>query len=120
VVLCFIGISGPETSEQRVAMRVSQGGHDVPPDKLVARFPRTMVNLRGAIGELSQVIIFTNDDLAVPFEPLLSSTTVGWFGRLTNCPSGSGVCCRHSKMDKTPNLSSSQPQSTCTGCTVAT
>ena len=29
-VLCFIGISGPEVSEQRVAMRISQGGHDVP------------------------------------------------------------------------------------------
>ncbi len=67
VVLCFIGISGPETSEQRVAMRVSQGGHDVPSDKLVARFPRTMANLRGAIGELPYVMIFDNDDLAAPF-----------------------------------------------------
>lgn len=67
VVLCFIGISGPDTSEQRVAMRVSQGGHDVPSDKLVARFPRTMANLRGAIGELPCVMIFDNDDLAAPF-----------------------------------------------------
>ena len=33
VVLCFIGISGPDVSEARVAMRVSQGGHDVPTDK---------------------------------------------------------------------------------------
>ncbi|MBC7820685.1 MAG: AAA family ATPase [Planctomycetaceae bacterium] len=38
VVLCFIGISGPKTSEQRVAMRVSQGGHDVPTDKLRSRY----------------------------------------------------------------------------------
>jgi predicted ABC-type ATPase len=38
VVLCFIGISGPDVSEQRVAMRVAQGGHDVPSDKL-RRFP---------------------------------------------------------------------------------
>lgn len=35
VVLCFIGISGPEVSEERVAMRVTQGGHDVPAEKLV-------------------------------------------------------------------------------------
>ena len=67
VVLCFIGISGPETSEQRVAMRVSQGGHDVPSEKLVARFPRTMTNLRAALGELPHVIIFDNDDLAGSF-----------------------------------------------------
>jgi predicted ABC-type ATPase len=34
VVLCFIGIGSAETSDQRVAMRVSQGGHDVPSEKL--------------------------------------------------------------------------------------
>jgi predicted ABC-type ATPase len=67
VVLCFIGISGPEISEQRVAMRVSQGGHDVPSEKLVSRFPRTLANLKAAIQALPFVLIFDNDDLAVPF-----------------------------------------------------
>ena len=67
VVLCFIGISGPETSEERVAMRVSQGGHDVPVEKLEARFPRTMANLKAAIRELPCVVIFDNDDLRTPF-----------------------------------------------------
>ncbi len=67
VVLCYIGVSGPETSEQRVAMRVSQGGHDVPFEKIVDRFPRTMANLKAAIGELPHVLIFDNDDLAAPF-----------------------------------------------------
>ena len=37
VVLCFIGISGAEVSEQRVAMRVTQGGHDVPTDRPAAQ-----------------------------------------------------------------------------------
>jgi predicted ABC-type ATPase len=67
VILCFIGISGPEVSEQRVAMRVSQGGQDVPADKLVTRFPRTLVNLQAAIRELPNVWIFDNDDLREPF-----------------------------------------------------
>jgi predicted ABC-type ATPase len=67
VVLCFIGISGPEVSEERVAMRVSQGGHDVPAEKLVARFPRALANLKTAIRELPQVWIFVNDDLRTPF-----------------------------------------------------
>ena len=67
VVLCFIGISGPEVSEERVAMRVSQGGHDVPAEKLVARFPRTLANLKTAIRALPQVWIFDNDDLRTPF-----------------------------------------------------
>ncbi len=67
VVLCFIGISGPEVSEERVAMRVSQGGHDVPPEKLIARYPRAMTNLETAIRELPHVFIFDNDDLRTPF-----------------------------------------------------
>ena len=67
VVLCFIGISGPEVSEARVAMRVSQGGHDVPTEKLVARFPRTLANLKIALRELPHVWIFDNDDLRTPF-----------------------------------------------------
>ncbi len=67
VVLCFIGLAGPETSGQRVAMRVSQGGHDVPPEKLVTRFPRTLANLKAAIQVLRHVVIFDNDDLKHPF-----------------------------------------------------
>lgn len=67
VVLFFVGVSGWETSEQRVAMRVSQGGHDVPSEKLASRFPRTIANLQAAIRELPYVVIFDNDNLAAPF-----------------------------------------------------
>jgi predicted ABC-type ATPase len=67
VVLCFIGLADSGTSEQRVAMRVSQGGHDVPTEKLTTRFPRTLVNLAAAIRELPCVLIFDNDDLRNPF-----------------------------------------------------
>ena len=67
VVLCFIAIADVETSEQRVSMRVSQGGHDVPPEKLQARFPRTLRNLSLAIRELPGVLIFDNSDLRRPY-----------------------------------------------------
>lgn len=67
MVLCFIGISRPDVSEERVAMRVTQGGHDVPTEKLIARFPRTLANLRAALRELPHVLIFDNDDLRTPF-----------------------------------------------------
>ena len=66
-ILCYIGISGPDVSEQRVAMRVSQGGHDVPTEKLITRFPRTLVNLQAALRELRRVWIFENGDLRSPF-----------------------------------------------------
>jgi len=67
VVLCFIGIASVDRSEERVAMRVSQGGHDVPTDKLASRFPRTMANLKQAILGLPCVAVFDNDDLGTPF-----------------------------------------------------
>jgi predicted ABC-type ATPase len=67
VVLCFIGTSGPEVSEERVAMRVSQGGHDVPSDKLASRYPRILKNLRKALRTLPHVWVFDNDDLRSPF-----------------------------------------------------
>jgi len=67
VVLCYIGIDNVEVSQERVAMRVLQGGHDVPDDKLVARFPRTQANLTRAIHSLPHVLVYDNSDLASPF-----------------------------------------------------
>lgn len=67
VLQCFIGTSGPEVSEERVAMRVSQGGHDVPSEKLLSRYPRILENLRAALQKLPHVWVFDNDDLRTPF-----------------------------------------------------
>ncbi len=67
VVLCYIGLSRAEISAERVAMRDSQGGHDVPARKLKSRYPRTLANLQAAIRVLPHVLIFDNSDLRRPF-----------------------------------------------------
>jgi len=67
VVLCFIGLASPELSDERVAMRVLQGGHDVPTELLLARYPRTLRNLGRAVRELPHVLVYDNSDLARPF-----------------------------------------------------
>jgi predicted ABC-type ATPase len=67
VAVCFVGISGPDACEARVAMRVLQGGHDVPTEKIRGRYPRTVENLRAAIRELPHVRIYDNDDLSRPY-----------------------------------------------------
>jgi predicted ABC-type ATPase len=67
VVLCYVGLSGPDQSAERVAMRVSQGGHDVPDDKLQSRFSRTLANLQAAIARVPHVLIYDNSDLSVPY-----------------------------------------------------
>ncbi len=70
VVLVYIGLSGPDQSAERVAMRVSQGGHDVPDDKLQSRFSRTLANLEAAIARLPHVLIYDNSDMTVPYRQL--------------------------------------------------
>jgi len=80
VVLCFIGLSTAELSEERVCMRVTQGGHDVPPDKLISRFPRTLHNLKLALAALPHVLVFDNSDLAHPFRMVLHCES----GRITS------------------------------------
>lgn len=67
VVLCFVGLDDVELSDTRVAMRVSQGGHDVPTEKLVDRFPRILANLARTLDALALVQLFDNSDLASPF-----------------------------------------------------
>ena len=70
VVLCFIGLADVGHSTERVTMRVTQGGHDVPDDKLAARFPRSLDNLGLAIQRLPHVLIYDNSDLRTPFRPV--------------------------------------------------
>ena len=98
VVLCFIGLASPKLSEERVAMRVSQSGHDVPTEKLRSRFPRTMENLMAAARTLPFVFVYDNSDLAHPFRELAvfaggrlmlkSKALPAWFRPLANAASG--------------------------------
>jgi predicted ABC-type ATPase len=67
VLLIFIGISGPEVSDERVAMRASSGGHDIPTKKLAERYPRVMKNLKRALAELSNVWVYDHSDLDVGY-----------------------------------------------------
>jgi predicted ABC-type ATPase len=49
VVLILVGLDDVETLVARVARRVQHGGHDVPRERILARYPRTLENLRNAI-----------------------------------------------------------------------
>ncbi len=80
VVVCFIGLANANQSVERIAIRVAQGGHDVPTEKLSSRFPRTLDNLRLAISRLAHVLIFDNSDPTAPFRHVASFD----FGRLSH------------------------------------
>ncbi len=79
VWLFFIGISSPALSSARVWERVSsRAGHDVPPDRIQARYPRTLANLPGAVAAVSHAVLLDNDLPQAPYR------FVAWFenGRL--------------------------------------
>jgi predicted ABC-type ATPase len=76
VVLFFIGIDSPDVSDQRVAMRVLKGGHDVPAGKVKERYPRVMSNLKRALVELPNVVVYDNSDLKRPYR-LVATTEDG-------------------------------------------
>jgi predicted ABC-type ATPase len=60
VQVFFVGVDDPLTNVERVQLRVAQGGHDVPPDKIVPRWHRTMALLHRAINIADQSFLFDN------------------------------------------------------------
>jgi predicted ABC-type ATPase len=67
VTLIFIGLENPDLSAGRVMARVQMGGHDVPLDKIKARYERTLSNLERAIDLLPQVIAYDNSSAEEPY-----------------------------------------------------
>ena len=67
VILLFVGIESSELSILRVTQRALEGGHDVPPDKLQQRFPRTQRNLQAALQYVDVAVVFDNSSVDRPF-----------------------------------------------------
>ena len=67
VAVHFVGLDSPERSRARVIQRVSEGGHDVPDDKLAARYPRVMDNLRRLLDVPDDLVIYDNSSADVPY-----------------------------------------------------
>lgn len=66
VTLIYIGITDAGLSGRRVKARVAAGGHDVPEEKLAARYERSLDNLERAISQLPRVRIYDNSSFVTP------------------------------------------------------
>jgi predicted ABC-type ATPase len=58
--LYFVATDDPMINVARVRRRVAGGGHDVPEDKIVERYDRSLANLAGAVRGASRAYIFDN------------------------------------------------------------
>lgn len=80
VSMIYVAVQTPEIAVERVALRVQAGGHDVPEEKIRARWERSHRRLAEIIPELDALFIF--DNTAVP--PVLVAQRVngvGWVVR---------------------------------------
>ena len=50
VALYVVALDDPRRLLARVRRRVREGGHDVPPARILSRYPRTLANLAKAVG----------------------------------------------------------------------
>lgn len=85
VILIYIHLLDPSLNEARVYQRTVEGGHDVPAEKIYARIPRTIKNIKTALllvdeawildnssgqNRFQQVAIFKNGCYAQKVNPL--------------------------------------------------
>lgn len=63
VALYIVALDDPQRLLARVQRRVREGGHFVPPDKILARYPRTLSNLSHAVGLATVAYLYEARDL---------------------------------------------------------
>lgn len=67
VVLVYIHLESPQLNEARVRQRVSEGGHNVPADKIRSRIPRTMKNIAAILPLVDSARLLDNSSRENPF-----------------------------------------------------
>jgi len=60
ICLIYVMLRSPEFNIERVRLRVARGGHDVPPDKVVSRFYRSLEQLPWFLDNADRAYIFDN------------------------------------------------------------
>lgn len=58
VALYVVALDDPSRLLERVAQRVREGGHPVPPQRILARYPRTMAHLAHAVRQADAAYLY--------------------------------------------------------------
>ena len=62
VVLLAVGLESAEKSCERVALRVARGGHNVPRNDVLSRYPRVLKNFAAGVRVASLALVVDNSD----------------------------------------------------------
>lgn len=86
--LVYVHVESPGLNEARVAQRVSEGGHNVPSEKIATRISRLVPNVLAAAPLCDQVLLIDNSSAIEPLQMVaridqgvfipLADDTPGW------------------------------------------
>ncbi|EMD83273.1 hypothetical protein C725_1174 [Pacificimonas flava] len=79
VILMHVGVDSPDLSVERVEVRVREGGHAVPEEKVRARYDRGAALIREAVRKADRGMVYDNSRLNRPPQHCLTFAN----GRLT-------------------------------------
>ena len=68
IILVFIHLDTVSLNQARVAQRLSEGGHNVPDEKVASRIPRVLQNIKKTLPLCDQVRILNNSRIDSPFQ----------------------------------------------------
>lgn len=63
VMLLVVALDQPQRLLARVAQRVAEGGHPVPADRILGRYPRTLANLTQAVRLADAAVLYDSHDI---------------------------------------------------------
>ena len=68
IILVFIHLDSVSLNQARIAQRISEGGHNVPDEKVASRIPRLLQNIKKTLPLCDQVRILNNSRIDSPFQ----------------------------------------------------
>ena len=71
IILVYVHLFDSNLNEARVKQRVSEGGHNVPTEKIHSRIPRTMKHIKTALSIVDEARILDNSYRDDPFQQII-------------------------------------------------
>ena len=68
IIMVFIHLDTVSLNQARIAQRMSEGGHNVPDEKVASRIPRLLQNIKKTLPLCDQVYILNNSRIDSPFQ----------------------------------------------------
>lgn len=78
VMLIVVCLDDPERLLERVAGRVTEGGHAVPAERILARYPRTLAHLAVAVRLADLAILYDSQDVKPGTHTAVAVCTRDW------------------------------------------